>query len=144
MTISSEIDRNLPLKFNEQEWEKFKYASCYSYVLNLHINQCLLVGELIGKRCNVETSDENLIKVLKEEVQAIGYNIQQIEKEEIIKDNEFKICLTRDYTTDWYHFFRQDVDGFWSHKYPLEPPRRGEITADSEDKKSWYFKIRIG
>lgn len=143
MIISSKIDRNLPLHFDEQEWRKFIEASCYSYAINLHINQCLLVGELIGKRCNVETSDENLIKVLKEEVQAIGYSIKQIEKDEIIKDNEFKICLERNYTTGWYHFFRQE-DGFWSHKYPLEPPRRGEITADSEDKKSWYFKIRIG
>ena len=144
MKISRKMDRNLPLKFDQQEWEGYSFASCYLYAINLHINSNLLVGQLIGKRCNVDTPDDVLIKVLREEIEAIGYSIERIENDTIIDEGEFKICLIKDYRTGWYHFLRQDGDGNWSHKYPLELPRTVEYDGDCEFRKSWYFKIGIG
>ena len=137
-------------KFQPSRWENARGAGCYPYALNLLKNEFFVVGELIGKRCTEKTSDEILLKTLTEELNSVGYLVEEISIEEKIKENEQKIYLQREKQTGYYHFLRQDVDGLWSHKYPNELPIRtdsiGNLVEDSEAMVEvpyygWCFKL---
>lgn len=78
--IENKKNRKFPISFNPQEWESYVRASCYLYALNIFKDECILVGDMIGKRCDHEVSDETLIKVLKEELEYIGYKLREIDK----------------------------------------------------------------
>ena len=137
-------------KFQPSKWENAKRAGCYPYAINLQKNEFFVVGEFIGKRCTEKTSNEDLVKTLKDELNAIGYVVKEISVEDIIKDDEMKIYLQREEHTGYYHFLRQDSDGLWSHKYPNELPIRtdsaGNCIKDPEcmvevPYYGWCFKL---
>lgn len=116
---------NIPPKYSPNKWRRFKNAGCYPYAINLFVNEFFLIGDIIGKRCSEYVSDEELISVLKEELEEIGYDVAEID----VADNigsilTPKIYLQRNQHTGFYHFLRQDKDGLWSHKFPGELPIR--------------------
>ena len=134
--------------YNPLEWKNYKEGSCYVYAINMHINEFLLIGNIIGKQADEKSSDEELIEVLQEEIRFLGAKIQLTTEDSKVEKNEYKICLIRDPRTGYYHFFRQDNNFLWSHKFPQEFPER--VDYNGEDSfyyksfsKRWYFKIRI-
>ena len=91
-----------------------------------------------------------MVKILKEELEVLGYNAEEIDVEDSISEDEMKIYLQRETQTGYYHFFREDADGLWSHKYPDELPTRkdsaGYIIKDPECMVEvpfigWCFKL---
>lgn len=134
--------------YSPSDWKEYKEASCYSYAINLPINRFILVGDILGNGINEKASDEELLSVLKKEIRFLGAEIQLTTEDSKVEKNEYKICLIRDPRTGYYHFFRQDNDFLWSHKFPQEFPER--VDYNGEDSfyyksfsKRWYFKIRI-
>lgn len=134
--------------YNPLDWKEYKEASCYVYAMNMHTNQFLLIGNIIGKKTGEKSSNEELIEVLQEEVRFLGAEIQLTTEDSKVEKNEYKICLIRDPRTGYYHFFRQDNDSLWSHKFPKELPERVDYNGEDSFyyesfRKRWYFKIRI-
>lgn len=137
-------------KFEPTKWKNAKDAGCYPYAINLQKNEFFVVGEFIGKRCTERTSNDELLKTLKEELDVLGYDVKEIEVEDSIREDEMKIYLQREEQTGYYHFLRQDSDGLWSHKYPNELPIRtdsvGNFIEDPECMVEvpfigWCFKL---
>ena len=125
--IQKEILRKgaiLPPKYRPNRWKHAIKAGCYPYAIGLFIDKFLLVGDIIGDRCNEYVSDEKLIFTLKEELDEIGYNVSEISTSKEVRPEELKVYLQRNEHTGFYHFLRQDEDGLWSHKYPHELPIR--------------------
>lgn len=140
---------NRQLEFNPNQWAGYEKASCYLYAINVFINSYYLVGDMIGKTCNNKVSDLELIKILKKEINFLGYKIEEIKKEEEVDNEKFlKICLIRDERTGFYHFLRQEKDKSWSEKYPMELPNKVDFKDEDsvynlDFRKRWYFKIRV-
>lgn len=112
-------------KYKPNRWKHAIKAGCYPYAIDLFQDEFILVGDLIGKRCDSNVSDEQLIDTLLEELNEIGYDVSEIEDtDEKINSDEWKIYLQREQHTGYYHFLRQDEDGIWSHKFPDELPIR--------------------
>ena len=105
-----------------KKWKKYLGASCYQYAINFYSNEFLLVGDIIGKRCNEYSSDEKLIETLREELEVLSYEITETETYTPLEKHETKIYLQRDQNSGYYHFLKQDNNGIWSHKYPNEMP----------------------
>ena len=105
-----------------KKWKKYLGASCYQYAINFYSNEFLLVGDIIGKRCNEYSSDETLIETLREELEVLSYEITETETYTPLEKHETKIYLQRDQNSGYYHFLKQDNNGIWSHKYPNEMP----------------------
>ncbi len=137
-------------KFNPNKWKHAIKAGCYPYAINVFIDEFFLVGSIIGKPCNCKVSDETLIKVLKEELNSIGYIVKEVKTEDTIEEDELKIYLQRETKTGYYHFLREDEDGIWSHKFPNEIPCRtdslGNLIEDPDAMvespfNGWCFKL---
>lgn len=79
---------SLPPKYRPNKWKYAINSGCYPYAINLFVDKFLLVGDLIGKRCNDYVSDERLISVLEEELEEIGYNVSEIDVDDVIAPNE--------------------------------------------------------
>lgn len=142
---------NIPPKYRPNRWKRFINAGCYPYAINLFVNEFLCIGDMIGKRCSDYVSDERLISVLEEELEEIGYNVDEIEVDDVIDSNELKIYLQRNQSTGFYHFLRQDEDGLWSHKFPNElPTRKDSAGYDIVDPEmmieaafdGWCFRLK--
>ena len=113
------------------KWKNFIGAGCYQYAIGFYSNEYLVVGDIIGKRCNEYVSDELLLDVLIEELETLGYQVEEVDTEYQLKEGEIKIYLQRDEHSGYYHFLKQDETGIWSHKYPGEMP----ITTDNGGKE---------
>ena len=105
-----------------KKWKKYLGASCYQYAIDFYSNEFLLIGDIIGKRCNEYTSDEKIIATLREELEVLGYELTETETYAPLKKHETKIYFQRDQNSGYYHFLKQDNNGIWSHKYPNEMP----------------------
>ncbi len=103
-------------------WENCINAGCYQYAIGFYTNEYIIVGDIIGKRCKANESDDTLLYILKEELETLGYEVKEVDVEYQLKKGEIKIYLQRDEHTGYYHFLRQDKNGIWSHKYPGEMP----------------------
>ena len=123
-------------KYEPSKWKNAKGAGCYPYAINLLKNEFFVVGEFIWKRLTEKTSNEDLVKKLKEELDVLWYNAEEIDVEASINEDEMKIYLQREEQTGYYHFLREDADGLWSHKFPNELPTRedsaGYLIKDPE------------
>ena len=105
-----------------KKWKKYLGASCYQYAIDFYSNEFLLIGDIIGKRCNEYTSDEKIIATLREELEVLGYELTETETYAPLKKHETKIYFQRDQNSGYYHFLKQDNNGIWSHKIPNEMP----------------------
>lgn len=139
-------------KYRPNRWKHAIQAGCYPYAIDLFQDEFFLVGDLIGKRCDSKATDEQLIDTLLEELNEIGYDVIEIEDtDEKVSSDEFKIYLQREQHTGYYHFFRQDEDDIWSHKFPNELPIRedsleNEITDPEKMLETaflgWCFRLK--
>lgn len=131
-------------KFEPERWKETLRASCYYYAINVECKDFVLVGETIGKRCNDNVSDEELFRILKEELKAtFNYEVEEVDLTYKARKGEFKIYLERGKHRGYYHFFREDADGSWSDKRPGEFPQQQNL---EERKKlatvGWCFKLK--
>lgn len=102
-------------------------AGCYPYVIdNIYINKFLLIGDFLGDRCTSKTSNETLVVTLLKELRALGYRAKLVDSRHIQKKEEILIYLKREVHTGFYHFYRKDKDGEWSHKDVGQAPARVE------------------
>lgn len=113
-----------PPTFSVEEWGEGIATGCYNYAINVLANDFYLVGDFIGNRCTEYTTDEELIDTLISELEEkFYYKVEETTRKVKPKENQFKICLLRDFHTGYYTFYRQNVDGTWSCKIPSDIPQ---------------------
>jgi hypothetical protein len=124
-----------PLKFDPLSWSEYS-SNCYSYALGAKVDFYFLVGDLIGKRVTSHTPEEEKISILKEELQLLGFTFFEIDVDDEIPEDYYKIYFQIFDATGKYHFLRQDLDGLWSHRGAYGLPDRtdtsGTIITDPE------------
>jgi hypothetical protein len=112
------IKRNgFELIYEKEKWDDKKDGNnCYAYATN----------NLYDNRETKPQPGEisNLPKITKEDYTCKGIEyrmkndyskIYNVNEDELCKEDYYKIALAVDPKKD-YHFYRQDFDGFWSHK----------------------------
>ena len=122
------------------------YTNCYSYVFNrfeTNADKKLQPGELSSGKFGSYDCVEILNK-MKQDYNT--YNIIQVDKEYKPPCNHYKIALVIDDEGEEqdYHFYRQDYDGYWSHKPGKNNVRRrdasGNLITDPETADRNYDK----
>lgn len=129
----SKVNKCNGLKMIEEPFYDNYYNNCYTYAINQYVNpytsdpyydygHCQ-VGNLGGKlkscRKNAErTNDyEEYIKFAKADLNDLKYDIIESTFEEVITDKEaWKVAFCYDEEGYDYHWYRQNLDGTWSHK----------------------------
>ena len=108
------------------------YTNCYSYVFDrfeVGSDKKLQPGELSVGKFNSYDCNEILDKLKKD---YNTYNIIQVDKYYKPPCNHYKIALVIDDSGDEqdYHFYRQDEDGYWSHKPGKSDVRRHDASGN--------------
>ena len=150
MNKASKIVTKIPM-YKPEKWKQTINAGCYTYVLNLFEDKFYLIGDFIGKRCKETVSDEKLIEVFIEEIsEHFNCEIEEVDSNKQLEKGKLKVYIQRHIHTGYYHFFRQDSNGFWSHKYPRELPTKvdsvGEVIENPDEMVDmpfvgWCFEI---
>lgn len=112
-------------KYDPESWElnkeEHEINNCYSYAMNIkesNIEEKRQPGELCGREFKYDC--ENIEKMMKCDFPSI----QKIEKIDTpIPCSHYRIALVLDNSGEHldYHFYRQDIDGYWSHKTGNNP-----------------------
>ena len=140
----------LRTKYEPIKWKNFRKAGCYPYVLDVYENRFMFIGSFIGEMCTSSTPDEEIIKVLCQELDYLGYAVREDDSLGPINKGERRIYLQREIRTGYYHLLRQDSNGIWSHKYPGELPTQKdsmgriiEVPEDAADNPfdGWCFRL---
>lgn len=119
-------------------WIKNIRGTCYTYALDIETNDRFYVGDLaLGKRVNTKVSSSELIRLLLVELAAIGMEPVEVRKEQELSSGKWRICVSRTFEeSGYYHFYRLDTNGYWSHKRPDELPtqygKTGKMIKDIE------------
>lgn len=133
---------NYPSEFSPDDWQNSIHANCYTYALDLKISKPFLIGDFIEKRVTSKDSDDNILSVLLEELDFLGFNVEEVETDAPCDAYSQKIFFGRDSDGD-YHFMRQDADGLWSHKASSFLPNRRDSSGyeilDPEESCSTYI-----
>ena len=143
--------RNYPPKFQPQKWDNYSKTGCYTYALNIKKKAFFLVGDFIGKRCTYRTNVKDLLKTFRLEVKTLGFSVREIQLEDLehLKPGEYAIYLKRDKQIGYYHFFRRDSNGVWSHKHPDEDPEEIDLMeeeyvyTDNFFVRGWLFALKV-
>ena len=112
-------------KYNPTEWDLSEdlhdINNCYSYVMNIKEKDILekrQPGEFCGKEFKYDCN--NLDKMIKCDFP----NITKLDNiDSPIPCDHYRIALVLDKNGKHldYHFYRQDLDGYWSHKTGHDP-----------------------
>ena len=145
---------------NKRVFEKYCWNNnCYTYAINQPINpytnkpyenyaHCQ-PGNLGGKgseygnlRCSVES-----INFAKLDLKELGYDIIESSLEEYVDDtNCWKVAFC--YSNNDYHWYRQNIDGTWSHKWGTEEVKYrdedGNIIRNPEKCNRGRYKNFVG
>ncbi len=115
-----------PPKFYPKRFkgDRLKWQGCWPYALNAKYGYFAVVGDFIGKRKKYNATNEELISTIIEEGEYFGLEIKQVDEEYKPKKGEYIIYLKRGIHDGYYHFFRRDENGIWSHKHPGKIPER--------------------
>lgn len=105
------------LVYHKDIWDKNKKSNnCYAYATNdLYDNRDTKLQP--GERANFPkiTKDDYTCKGIEMRMKSDYPKIYSIDEDKLCKSGSYKIALAVDPKKD-YHFYRQDFDGFWSHK----------------------------
>ena len=130
--------RYMPNLWNNLDKNTRDYTNCYSYAfdrMEINADKKLQPGELSTGKFNSYDCDEILNKLRSD---YNTFNIIQVPKNYKPPCNHYKIALVIDDLGEEqdYHFYRQDEDGYWSHKPGKEEVRRidasGNLITDPE------------
>jgi hypothetical protein len=140
-------------KYDPEHWNKYmplrETHNCFSYAFN--VNDEKQVGRCKGKkRCDTpfhqpgaaagfkgfsskrpKTCPNMIARILGD-----NPNVQMTTFEDKCPTNSSKIALVVDESED-YHFFRQDSNGYWSHK----PGARRVTNLDASGHKIWNPRL---
>ena len=120
---------SFPFHFNSSIWHKSIKANCYEYLLDLKLGDSsgqLLVGNFSNITINRIISNYELLYVLHEDLNIIGYNLT----EEVPATNCMEVFISRSRCGD-YHFYRKDISDLWSHKLSFELPTQNDFTGNT-------------
>ena len=126
------LQRNnyMPLNWSELEyepdtWNECKlYTNCYAYALNIKdnpdkISWAMQPGQSGGKNGipNITSSSDQsyLVEAVKRDSKYYGFKFEEIGKHEACSNGCYKVALVVAPGRD-YHWYRQNLDGTWSHK----------------------------
>lgn len=136
----------MPNLWNNLDKNTRDYTNCYSYAfdrMEVNADKKLQPGELSTGKFNSYDCNEILNK-LRSDYNTL--NIIQVPKNYKPPCNHYKIALVIDDLggEQDYHFYRQDSDGYWSHKPGKEDVRRvdasGNLIIDPETADRNYDK----
>ena len=144
---------SFPFSYQPELWEKFKSTTnCYAYALNALYpnrfpeNELYYLGAFSGNEWRLPRKEDHPVDLLFEDLDVLGLNVRDSTLEESVPKNAYKICLLSrrvGLLGGNFHFFRQDVEGFWSHKYgwntlPTNKYRGDTIITSPESAKMCY------
>ena len=128
----------IPQFWNSLDSNIKKNTNCYSYAFDryeIDAEKKLQPGELSSGKFGSYDCNE-IINKLREDYNM--YDIIQVDKDYKPPCNNYKIALVIDDLGEEqdYHFYRQDMDGYWSHKPGKNNVRRrdasGNLITDPE------------
>ena len=122
----------MPNLWNNLDKNTKDNTNCYSYAfdrMEVNADKKLQPGELSTGKFNSYNCDEILNKLRSD---YNTFNIIQVPKNYKPPCNHYKIALVIDDLGDEqdYHFYRQDSDGYWSHKPGKEEVRRVDASEN--------------
>ena len=144
------------IKCNGPKWEPKKWEmsdeehdinNCYSYIFNYkekNLEDKLQPGQLSNDEYK-KTTCEDIIEKMKKDYEKLGIRKLRDINEEIECTN-YKIALFIDNKGKEldYHFYRQDLNGYWSHKTGHDPisnvDASGKLITDPENCDRNYDK----
>lgn len=121
-------DIQYPLDVEDQDWAHYPKANCYTYALGLPLDEAFLIGDFIGDRMTQRNSMRETVMVFKEEVEELGFWIDDCEVCEEVEEGCFKVFLNFDDQNN-YHLLRQNADGSWSRKTVDELPNQKHLAG---------------
>lgn len=141
-------DDYMSLSFYELEWEPYlwtgdieKNINCYGYILNNQTNPITnelykfqQPGEYANKKIEIDNlTEEQIISYVKSDFKMYSlfknkeFIFSEIGRNQKCAKGNYKVCLRirKDYNPyPDYHWYRQDQDGYWSHKIGDSPVSR--------------------
>lgn len=136
------------LKFDPSQWNSYMKASCYTYALNLPVDERLFVGDIAyGNKLKADKCDDDiLLETIRKEILMVGYSDVIISERKILLPDYAVIYISRTRTNGFYHFFRNDSGIVWSHKKTLSAPTRKDCYGNVivNPKKSAEEGFNIG
>ena len=113
-------------------WESYLTDTCYTYALNLFIGERRYVGDLtLGQRVATSVSNDQLLRLLHLELEQAGLSPKTVSEDAPLPPDRRRICIVRKSdNVGYYHFYRQDADGIWSHKVPGQMPTQKGRTGN--------------
>lgn len=112
------------------------YGDCYYYALGIKC-ESYQVDVTIGSLSNagfwpVDKSDEDILLRLGKDMEYLGWDICESTNEEPVGEKKFKIAICSQ--GNFYHCYRQDTNGTWSHKeYGQNPSTQDETGNEIEN-----------
>lgn len=110
-------------------------ANCYSYAFNAHRNpttgklEYMQPGQASGYvLTSSEVTAAKVISLVQSDAQILGFTFKSVGRDTKCSPGTYKVALVINPYKD-YHWYRQDSDGFWSHKLGPTPVRK---TDESE------------
>ena len=107
-----------------------RYTNCYAYALNTQVypntnNRCYLQpGSPLNEYGNTVPQQyislQNIVDKVEHDSEVVGFTFYQIDKYDTCPVGTYKVALAIDNSVD-YHWYRQDADGYWSHKPGTTP-----------------------
>lgn len=121
-----------PKFWNKLDKDIKDYTNCYSYAfdrLEIDADKKLQPGELSTGKFKRYDCGEILDKVRSD---YNNYDIVEVNKDDIAPCGYYKIALVIDDKGEEqdYHFYRQDFDGYWSHKPGKNKVRRYDASKN--------------
>ena len=124
-----ELDYDPDLWVETNDNSKDPYPNCYAYILNArffpdglidtsdNLTNVLQPGDFAGDPYDQYTGNlgDRVVDAVERDAAAQGFVFQQVGKYEICPEGTYKVALV--YAGGQaYHWYRQDSNGFWSHK----------------------------
>ena len=139
------LDTMLPvsgseISYNPDIWNFPNVANnvapnCYSYALNTHINpktnqvERMQPGESVGYELSGNNlSASTVVSYVQADASAYGFVFEVIGKYDVCPSGSYKVALVIAPGQD-YHWYRQDPDGYWSHKRGYLLPTREDASG---------------
>lgn len=124
------------IQIKPKEWINLETTNCYAYALGLDINEndiceyAYQPGSISSKVANLIIHFNYflysvLIKNIEKDFETLGISYKEIEPDDEIQDDEWKIALFVEFYDKYFmddlisdfHFLRANSNGVWTHKH---------------------------
>lgn len=145
---------NYPTDFNLDLWSTvYDNTNCYAYAIDSYIadtlkypNSIYYPGSFSGAPFCHEYTKETILEGFDLDMKSLGFVYFKSSLSEPLEEGEFKVLISVNNKSGDFHFMRQDLDGFWSHKrgwngLPMNLSKAGEKILNPEHELGNYIKI---